>query len=94
VNQWTGEYVDSFLSGGNPIQALECVGVLADRQNQRVANYLLLLSHGAEIWLMTRYDKDEAADLTPKELRHNLIGNVEWHDGTLKLRIEIFEATH
>jgi Nucleotidyltransferase of unknown function (DUF6036) len=27
-----------------------------------------------------------------KELRHNLIGNVEWHDGTLKLCIEIFEA--
>ena len=27
-----------------------------------------------------------------KELRHNLIGNVEWHDGTLKLWIEIFEA--
>ena len=43
---------------------------------------------------MTLYDKDEAADLTPKELRHNLIGNVEWHDGTLKLWIEIFEATH
>src|SRR5260370_20716269 len=34
VNQWTGKYVDSFLSGGNPIQALECVRVLADRQNQ------------------------------------------------------------
>src|SRR5215467_4142400 len=27
-----------------------------------------------------------------KELRHNLIGNVAWHDGTLKLWIEIFEA--
>jgi hypothetical protein len=27
-----------------------------------------------------------------KELRHNLIGNVQWHDGTLKLWIEIFEA--
>jgi Nucleotidyltransferase of unknown function (DUF6036) len=27
-----------------------------------------------------------------KELRHNLIGNVDWHDGTLKLWIEIFEA--
>jgi hypothetical protein len=26
---------------------------------------------------MTLYDKDEAADLTPKELRRNLIGNVE-----------------
>ena len=93
VNQWTGEYVDSFLSGGNPIQAPECVRILADRQNQRVANYLLLLSHGAEIWLMTLYDKDEAADLTPKELRHNLMGSVEWHDGTLKLWTEIFEAT-
>lgn len=34
VNQWTGKYVDSFLSGGNPIQALECVRVLADQQNQ------------------------------------------------------------
>jgi hypothetical protein len=29
-----------------------------------------------------------------KELRRNLIGNVEWHVGTLKLWIEIFEATH
>jgi hypothetical protein len=27
-----------------------------------------------------------------KELRHNLIGNIDWHDGTLKLWIEIFEA--
>jgi hypothetical protein len=27
-----------------------------------------------------------------KELRHNLIGNVEWHDGTLNLWMEIFEA--
>ena len=27
-----------------------------------------------------------------KELRHNLIGNVAWHDGTLKLWFEIFEA--
>ena len=26
------------------------------------------------------------------ELRHNLIGNIEWHDQTLKLWIEIFEA--
>ena len=26
------------------------------------------------------------------ELRHNLIGNIEWHDGTLKLWLEIFEA--
>ena len=94
VNQWTGEHVDSFPSGGNPIQALECVRVLADRQNQRVANDLLLLSHGAEIWLMTHYDKDEAADLTPKELRRNLIGNVEWHGGTLKLWMEMFGATH
>lgn len=93
VNQWTGEYVDSFPSGGNPIQALECVRVLADRQNQRVANDLLF-SHGAEVWLVTLYDKDEAADLTPNELRRNLIGNVEWHDGTLKLWIEIFEAIH
>src|SRR3984893_2773250 len=25
------------------------------------------------------------------ELRHNLIGNIEWHDGTLELWIEIFE---
>jgi len=58
VDQWTGEYVDSFPSGGSPIQALECVRVLADRQNQRVANDLLPLSHGAEIWLMTLDDKD------------------------------------
>ena len=29
-----------------------------------------------------------------KELRHNLIGNVAWHDGTLKLWIEIFESAH
>jgi hypothetical protein len=29
-----------------------------------------------------------------KELRHNLIGNVAWHDGTLKLWIEIFEVAH
>ena len=69
VNQWTGKYVDTFLAGGNPIQALECVRVLADRQNQRVANYLLLLSHGAEIWLMTVYDNDVCAELTPEELR-------------------------
>jgi hypothetical protein len=27
-----------------------------------------------------------------KELRHNVIGNVAWHDATLKLWIEIFEA--
>jgi hypothetical protein len=27
-----------------------------------------------------------------RELRHNLIGSVGWHDGTLKLWIEIFEA--
>jgi Nucleotidyltransferase of unknown function (DUF6036) len=27
-----------------------------------------------------------------KELRHNLIGNIEWHDGTLQLWIEIFES--
>jgi hypothetical protein len=26
------------------------------------------------------------------ELRHNLIGNIEWHDKTLELWIEIFEA--
>jgi hypothetical protein len=26
------------------------------------------------------------------ELRHNLIGNIEWHDQTLELWIEIFEA--
>ena len=26
------------------------------------------------------------------ELRHNLIGNVEWHDNTLELWIEIFES--
>ena len=26
------------------------------------------------------------------ELRHNLIGNVEWHDKTLELWIEIFES--
>ena len=29
-----------------------------------------------------------------KELHHNLIGNVAWHDGTLKLWIEIFEVAH
>lgn len=28
-----------------------------------------------------------------KELRHNLIGNIPWHDGTLKLWLEIFEST-
>jgi hypothetical protein len=27
-----------------------------------------------------------------KELRYKLIGNVKWHDGTLKLWIEIFET--
>ena len=27
-----------------------------------------------------------------RELRHNPIGNVAWHDGTLKLWIEVFEA--
>jgi hypothetical protein len=26
------------------------------------------------------------------ELRHNLLGNVEWHDKTLELWIEIFES--
>ena len=26
------------------------------------------------------------------ELRHNLIGNIQWHDGTLELWIEIFET--
>ena len=60
VNQRTGEYVNSFPSGGNPIQALECVRVLADRQLQRVATDLLLLSYGAEVWLVTLYGKDEA----------------------------------
>jgi hypothetical protein len=28
------------------------------------------------------------------ELRHNLIGNIEWHDQTLELWIGIFEAPH
>jgi hypothetical protein len=28
-----------------------------------------------------------------KELRRNLMGNPEWHDGTLKLWIDIFEAS-
>jgi hypothetical protein len=27
-----------------------------------------------------------------KELRHNLIGSIEWHDDTLKLWVEIFES--
>jgi hypothetical protein len=27
-----------------------------------------------------------------KELRHNLIGTIEWHDGTLKLWLDIFES--
>ena len=31
-------------------------------------------------------------DRYDKELRHNLIGNIAWHDGTLKLWIEIFES--
>jgi len=31
-------------------------------------------------------------DRFKNELRHNLIGNVEWHDQTLKLWIEIFES--
>jgi hypothetical protein len=31
-------------------------------------------------------------DRYQKELRHNLIGNVEWHDATLELWIEIFES--
>jgi hypothetical protein len=44
VNQWTGECMDSFPSGGNPIQALECVRVLADRQNLRVANDYFFLT--------------------------------------------------
>jgi hypothetical protein len=31
-------------------------------------------------------------DRYKNELRHNLIGNVEWHDKTLDLWIEIFES--
>lgn len=31
-------------------------------------------------------------DRYKNELRHNLIGNIEWHDGTLELWIEIFES--
>ena len=31
-------------------------------------------------------------DRFKNELRHNLIGNVEWHDKTLELWIEIFES--
>ena len=31
-------------------------------------------------------------DRYENELRHNLIGNVEWHDKTLDLWIEIFES--
>ena len=31
-------------------------------------------------------------DRFKNELRHNLIGNVEWHDQTLELWIEIFES--
>jgi hypothetical protein len=31
-------------------------------------------------------------DRYKNELRHNLIGNVEWHDKTLELWIEIFES--
>ena len=36
--------MDSFLSGSNPIQALECVGVLADRQTSglRIIYYFFL----------------------------------------------------
>jgi hypothetical protein len=41
---------------------------------------------------MTLYDKDEAADLTPKELRRKLIGNVEWHVRTLKLWYREFRS--
>jgi hypothetical protein len=31
-------------------------------------------------------------DRYKNELRHNLIGNVEWHDKALDLWIEIFES--
>ena len=31
-------------------------------------------------------------DRYKNELRHNLIGNVEWHDKTLELWIDIFET--
>jgi hypothetical protein len=42
-----------------------------------------------------RSQKLDAHDLRQRyknELRHNLIGNIEWHDQTLELWIEIFEA--
>jgi hypothetical protein len=32
--------------------------------------------------------------LREEALRHNWIGNVQWHDGTLTLWIEIFELAH
>jgi len=39
-----------------------------------------------------RLDAQVLRERYTNELRHNLIGNIEWHDGTLELWIEIFEA--
>jgi hypothetical protein len=39
-----------------------------------------------------KLDPQLLRDRYKNELRHNLIGNVEWHDKTLKLWIEIFES--
>jgi hypothetical protein len=39
-----------------------------------------------------KLDSQVLRDRYQKELRHNLIGNIEWHDKTLELWIEIFEA--
>jgi hypothetical protein len=39
-----------------------------------------------------KLDAQTLRDRYQKELRHNLIGNIEWHDKTLELWIEIFES--
>ncbi len=39
-----------------------------------------------------KLDAQQLRDRYKHELRHNLIGNVEWHDKTLELWIEIFES--
>jgi len=39
-----------------------------------------------------KLDAQLLRDRYKKELRHNLIGNVDWHDKTLDLWIEIFES--
>jgi len=47
------------------------------------ADYLFRSQKLSATLLRERYEK---------ELRHKLIGHVEWHDGTLNLWIEIFET--